>query len=195
MQLEQKEILRTRIFKITEQELIVSVSKWGTLREVAIPYENITKTILSKKDWDYESLFLGLLSFIFGLLLLDSENVPSLPSNMEFLAFGVSIFFFVLSMFSRRVYHIIRTQDDSYIHILKRKPSEQEVDTFLEGLFIKRDQHLNREYGGVDINLSYEEQLKNFKKLHKNGVWSREEFEQKCQKLSELNYFKNSGYK
>ena len=68
----------------------------------------------------------------------------------------------------------------------RKIPNENEVNSFVNSLFEKRDNYLKKKHLKFDKLLSYEEQHKNLNKLLNYKVINREEFEKEENKLKQI---------
>ncbi|EDM42897.1 hypothetical protein SCB49_11392, partial [unidentified eubacterium SCB49] len=77
----------------------------------------------------------------------------------------------------------IKLSYDSYLFVHKKIPSEEKTNQFLTDLIETRNRYLRENYGSIDENLNYENQLINFRWLKSINAITKDEFDQKYAEL------------
>ena len=71
----------------------------------------------------------------------------------------------------------IRTHNNGYLYLFKKKPNKNTVNEFISTLFYERDHYLQEKYMSFDPNLSYETQFNDLKWLLNVEAISKKEFD------------------
>lgn len=169
----QQRFLVKKEFQIEKDGIRIKDKSIG---EYQVPFERITRRIskskMGRKIWLYSAfvfLFLSITVFISGL---------SSHSNK-----GGSIFWGILGVaclsvfsYTYKSYRFITCNDGRLILIFDSKPNKEQVDSFLDNLYMTRNEYLKNKYTKVDPDFPIDEQLYKIKWLYEEEIISEDEF-------------------
>ncbi|MCW5518809.1 hypothetical protein J1N09_03100 [Aureitalea sp. L0-47] len=181
----QKKNFITREYRLGESKLFFYKISYGNGDEMDIPYENIDGEKVRANNNSYITLLLGIGGLLFGVLLLllgmFVENLQTGYLGIVSLLFGIPVIGYY--WLTKEKLWKIKLSNGTYLHFHQSIPSPITVEEFINELITTRDKYLLDNYGTIDKNLGYEEQLSNFKWLKSIRVISNNEFDNKVIEL------------
>lgn len=190
--LQRKNFTQRRI-RITPRELLYEESRWGKVNEIAIPFEDLTKSITNHQVVDNYWLFPCLFFASLGISFLNDvffEKAKHELSQGEYLMTSLLMFmiagiFLGVYLYTKQEFWKLRLTNGTYLFIHKNVPTEEEVDEFIETIYARRDEYLIPIFGEINPRINYETQLANFRYLQYLQVWEDEEYTAAKEKLEE----------
>ena len=159
-------------------------------KEIFIPFDEIIPDAITRET-KTSRLFLWLtitLGFIFGLALWDIFRIPfGIYMVLVFFAGLFSLFFLILTIFSRKHMLYITTFSGYLIGFYDKNPSEEAIEEFLEILKTKTFAYLKEKYAIIDKDLPVEKQIENLNFLKERNVITEKEYEALIEKLKKNN--------
>ena len=159
-------------------------------KEIFIPFDEIIPDAITRET-KTSRLFLWLtitLGFIFGLALWDIFRIPfGIYMVLVFFAGLFSLFFLILTIFSRKHMLYITTFSGDLIGFYDKNPSEEAIEEFLEILKTKTFAYLKEKYAIIDKDLPVEKQIENLNFIKERNVITEKEYEALIEKLKKDN--------
>lgn len=175
-----------RELRIADSKLFYNVSKFGNANEVDIPYENLNGEKVSHKSTYHTFLIIAAVIYLIAIAIQVSLYRGGTGEKFAGLFWAaIGTIFLIIYFISRESFWKIRLTNDNYIYIHKNVPSKTATDQFLSELMKSRNDFLKENYAIVDENLSYENQLNNFKWLKSIDAITKMEFDQKYVELKQ----------
>ena len=167
-QLIQKTLFTKKIWTINSAKLGIEETAYFRHREWSIPLDDIHPYVDKRKNnqsFVMFNLLIGILCFI-----LWQVNF----SALAFILIGISFFVFL----NRENNNALINTKNELLIINRNRPSQQIVDAFIEALFQQQKDYLKWKFGTLDVDLDFDIQIVNFRKLRNNKIISDEEYAQ-----------------
>ena len=177
-----------REFRLSETKLFYSISKFGNSNEVDIPFENINGEKVSYNRSNNILLFVSMFFFIISIALFIGKVKGTEDIEHYAWLFWLIVGVIILGVywFTKERFWKIRLTDENFIFVLKDKNNSVNANDFIDNLMNSRNQYLKESYAFVDENLSYENQLQNFRWLRSINVINKQEFEKLYSNLKKM---------
>lgn len=179
MELRQRKLFITKQFTITETGLHAQVKTLFDFDELEIPFEELQlKRRIRRRNTSYLML---IITCFFGLGAVINLVAPMFGQNAVPIE-GIIILFvlaaasFVFTYAGTKTLIIIPIQGNQQIEIFRNRPSQFEVDNFIQTLIDRSNSYFKKRYGTVDRDLPTEPQLANYSWLRDSGIITEQEF-------------------
>ncbi|WP_312768136.1 hypothetical protein [Epilithonimonas sp.] len=187
VKLSQRSFIRKQTLEFDDSKLNIAWKSFGNRDEMDIPFENI---LPNKFGVFKNSLLLFIISGFFYLLslglLYERFNGDNIEEYAEIFWTLVATVFLVIGIVTMENYWRINLSNNNSIKIIKKSPNKDEVNIFIQKLFEKRDEYLMNNYGFINPNISYENQLNNIVWLRKMKVLDHNGFQAKKNELENI---------
>jgi len=178
-ELKQKKYLEHREFEIFEKEIKVKIRKSYEQTEWTIPFEELgfKKVYQSNPrtlNYIVVSIILMILLIMTIVFFVQKNSMDSETYYVNLFLWGLlaTIFFFV-----GKKNELFLTGGQNSLAFLRDRPSEKQVELFVEKLIESAKTYLKKKYTRIDKDLSEEIQLNNFYWLKNIEIITDEEYE------------------
>lgn len=182
-ELKQRKNFVTRKFRLTRNKVFYSIKEKGDLNEVDVQYEYLTKTKMNAQTNKVGWFFFGILFNVVGLsyiLMFLGESTYQI-GGLTFMIIGL-IFLWIWHK-TKEYFWKIKLTNDTFMYIHKNIPSDEDVNKFLDELYIFRDKYLIEEYANFPINLTYDQKVQNLNFLKHLEAINKTEYDVRIKKL------------
>jgi hypothetical protein len=178
-ELKQKKYLEHREFKIFEKEVTVKIRKNYEQTEWTIPFEELGfKKVYQSNP---KTLNYIVVSVVTVFLLVMTSVFFFQKNSIDSATYYVNLFLWgliaIIFSFVGKKNELFLTGGQTSLAFLRDRPSEKQVDQFIEKLIESAKKHLKKKYTRIDKDLSEEIQLNNFYWLRNIEIITDEEYE------------------
>ncbi|MDP9956283.1 hypothetical protein J2X97_001920 [Epilithonimonas hungarica] len=187
VKLSQRSLIRKQTLEFDDSKLNIAWKSFGNKDEMDIPFENILPNKFGVRK-NSLSLFIisGFFYFISILVFYLKITGEDVEENAELLYIILGTILLIVGIVTIENYWRINLSNNNSIKIIKKSPNKHEVDTFIQKLFEKRNEYLMNNYGYINPNISYENQLNNIVWLRKMKVLDDNSFQAKKNELENI---------
>lgn len=186
-EIQQRNFIRKQKLTFDDLKLNVIWKSYGNREELEIPFENI---LPNKFDIKKNHIFLFIISSVFYLISgfvyywrLTGDNVEDFA---EVFWFSIATIFLLIALLTREKYWQINISNNTFIKIYKTSPNEYDVNEFITNLFEQRNIYLLSNYGDLNLNADYENQLNKLVWLRKMKVLDDNSYQAKRAELDKM---------
>lgn len=184
----QHKLFEKRWFKFTKDGLRVGYRNIMKKHEYELKYEDIGTTVVDftggVRAWLVPTL---ILSVVAAILYIDRINGGDVENGAElfYLSFALVCLILYVMTFKKARY-LSKSSNANAIEFISKKPTEKELENFINQILSRRKSFLKGRYGQLNKNISYESQYNNLKWLLDNDVLDQNDYNEKMAKLDEL---------
>lgn len=177
--LKQRNFLSTKIFELTDESLIIKISKPLNYAEFQYNFEDISLRITRNKKPNQIILILCIMLFVLISIAIFShffDKDGSSWADIMFYCIPLSISLFLLYVTFENEVNVI-LNNVGYISFYANSPNRSQVDEFLSLMKEKQKKYLLHKYATLDPYLTDEQLANNLKWLRDRNIINESELE------------------
>lgn len=185
--LEQRRFWVKRRFELDESGVNVYYKDLKKTHELEVSYKDISgkRERLVEGDFSMYVIFrICLIVMTIGLLGVEVMNWLTYRDILIIFLVGAAAL--IAYYISRKDYIKIGLTNDTNLYFFKDRPSESEVNSFIESMLQKRDKFLRKNFLEFDKLVPYENQSHNLDLLRDYKVLDEQEYDNEKQRLKRL---------
>lgn len=176
--LEQKRYFTKWTYLIRGNGLEINIQKIFGSRKYLIPYENISSEFLEINYYSKIRFWLTILLGLFFTFALYEQIRKNFINSDVLIFYGAIALAGTVALFLSYKKLILIQTIEQPIALLKDKPSEKDLNKFLEHLFYVRERYITQQFDIDPRNSSNVEDLYKLFIMHKEGALTDKEFEE-----------------